>query len=110
MDEVSGKGNKDIKKLGELLSNTIKLVKIKVNENRGLRQRWKDVVSKDIAEHTRIGRVKGSILYVKVDSATWLHYISAFKKKEMLESIQKEYKRKFISDIRFYVGTIIEDA
>ncbi|MFQ5963064.1 MAG: DUF721 domain-containing protein [Candidatus Scalinduaceae bacterium] len=103
MSKNFGESDRDVKKLGEILSKTVKTVKKKARESNGIRKFWTVMVSQDISEHTEVGRIKGDILYVKVDSATWLHYIAAFKKKELLKSIQDGYKRKFISDIRFFV-------
>ncbi len=57
-------------------------------------------------EHTDVKGIKKGILYVRLDSATWLHYITAFKKEGLLKSVQSEYRQRYISDIRFYVGNL----
>ena len=57
-----------------------------------------------ISDHTDVGMIKSGVLYIEVDSATWLHHISSFKKEELLASIQNEFKRGYISDIKFRVG------
>lgn len=95
---------KDIKKLGELVDKTVKIVSLKMKASKGLSEKWTAIADKDILDHTRVKGMQRDILHVKVDSAVWLHYIVAFKKEELLRSVQKEYKKRHISDIRFYIG------
>ncbi len=100
------RGNKtEVKKLGDLLSNAILSVKREGSRNKNLREKWKKVSGEIISSHTEVGMVKSGVLYIKVDSATWLHHIYGFKKEELLTSIQQEFKRGYISDIKFRVGT-----
>ena len=96
----------DIKKLGDLVQKAARIVKAKSKTNRSLSVKWAEIANQDILEHTDVKGLKMGVLYVRVDSATWLHYITAFKKEELLRSIQNEYKQKFISDIRFYIGSL----
>ena len=99
------RGNKtEVKKLGDMLSNTIMSVKRAGKRNKNLREKWKQVAGKVISDHTEVEMVKSGVLYVEVDSATWLHHISSFKKDELLASMQREFKRGYISDIKFRVG------
>lgn len=94
----------NIKKLSELVHKTAEIIKIRSKMNRNVSAKWAATVDKDILEHTYIKGLDKGILYVRVDSATWLHYIVAFKKEELLLSIQNAYRQVFISDIRFYIG------
>ncbi len=96
----------DVKKLGDLVQKAARVVKAKSKVNRGLSVKWAEIAGPDILEHTDVKGLKKGVLYVRVDSATWLHYITAFKKEELLRSIQNEYKQRFISDIRFYIGSL----
>ncbi|MGR3293791.1 MAG: DUF721 domain-containing protein [Candidatus Scalindua sp.] len=96
--------NTEVKKLGDILSNSILSVKKAGKRNKSLREKWKKVAGEVISEHTDVGMVKSGVLYIEVDSATWLHHISSFKKEELLASIQNEFKRGYISDIKFRVG------
>jgi predicted nucleic acid-binding Zn ribbon protein len=96
----------DIKKLGDLVQKVAGIVKAKSKANRSLSVKWAEIVDQDIQEHTDVKGLKKGVLYVRVDSATWLHYITAFKKEELLRTIQTEYKQRFISDIRFYIGSL----
>ncbi len=95
----------EIKKLGDMLSNIVMPVKKAGKRNKNLREKWKKAAGEVISEHTEVGMVKSGILYIEVDSATWLHHISSFKKEKLLTSIQNEFKRGYISDIRFQVTT-----
>jgi predicted nucleic acid-binding Zn ribbon protein len=96
----------DVKKLGDLVQKAARIVKAKSKTNRSLSIKWAEIADQDILEHTDVKGLKRGVLYVKVDSATWLHYITAFKKEELLRYIQNEYKQRFISDIRFYIGNL----
>jgi predicted nucleic acid-binding Zn ribbon protein len=95
----------EVKKLGDLLRNAVLSVKREGNKNKNLREKWKKVSGETISSHTEVVMVKSGVLNIKVDSATWLHHISGFKKEELLTSIQQEFKRGYISDIKFRVGT-----
>jgi hypothetical protein len=97
--------NTDVKKLGDMLSNLVIPVKKAGKLNKNLREKWKKVAGDVISEHTEVAMVKSGILYIEVDSAMWLHHISSFKKEELLVSIQSEFKRGYISDIKFRVKT-----
>jgi len=99
------RGNKtEVKKLGDVLSDTVMSVKRTGKRNKNLREKWKKAAGAVISEHTEVGMVKRGVLYVEVDSAAWLHQISSFKKDELLASLQSEFKKGYISDIKFRVG------
>jgi predicted nucleic acid-binding Zn ribbon protein len=95
----------EVKKLGDMLRDTVMSVKKTGKSNKSLREKWNKVAGETISGHTEVGMVKSGVLYIEVDSATWLHHISGFKKEELLKSIQEEFKRGYISDIKFRVGT-----
>jgi len=97
--------NTEVKKLGDMLGNIVMPVKRAGKLNKNLREKWKKVAGEAISEHTEVGMVKSGVLFIEVDSAMWLHHISSFKKEELLASIQNEFKRGYISDIRFRVRT-----
>ncbi len=105
MSKILGKPD-NVKKLGDLVRKTAEIVKARSKANRGLSEKWATIAGQDILEHTDVKGINKGVLYVKVDSATWLHYITAFKKEELLKSVQNEYKQRFISDIRFYIGNL----
>lgn len=94
----------EVKRLGDMLSNTVVSIKRAGKRNKNLREKWKNVAGEVISDHTEVGMVKNGVLHIEVDSAMWLHHISSFKKEELLVSMQKEFKRGYISDIKFRVG------
>lgn len=98
--------NKYIKKISDILPGVVKKVKRKVKSSERLRTIWNEQVDSDVLCHTEIREVTGNTLKVTVDSATWLHYISTFKKEEILRSLQEKGGSNFISDIKFYVGNL----
>ncbi len=98
-------GKMEVKKLGDMLQDTVMSVKRAGKTNKSIKEKWKIVAGDIISNHTEVGMVKSGVLYIEVDSASWLHHISGFKKEELLTSIQKEFKRGYISDIKFRVGT-----
>lgn len=95
-----------IKKISDILPGVVKVVKRKVKNSERLRIRWSSLVDNDVFCHTEVREINGNTLTVIVDSATWLHYISTFKKEEILKSLQEEEGQKYISDIKFYVGNL----
>jgi len=92
------------KKLGDMLQDTVTSVKRARSRNKSLREKWRKAVGEDISSHTEVKMVKSGVLYVEVDSATWLHHVSTFKKEELLASMQNEFKRGHISEIKFRIG------
>ncbi len=99
-----GANNTEVRKLGDMLSDTVMSVKRAGKRNKNLREKWKKAAGDVISEHTNVTMVKSGVLYIEVDSATWLHHISSFKKEELLASMQREFKRGHISEIKFRVG------
>lgn len=104
MKEQYGRNGTTVKKLGDILQDTVTSVKRARSRNKSLREKWKKAVGEDISSHTEVKMFKSGVLYVEVDSATWLHHVSTFKKEELLASMQNEFKRGHISEIKFRVG------
>ena len=104
MREPIGRNRTAEKKLGDMLQDAVTSVKRERSRNKSLREKWKKAVGEDISSHTEVRMIKSGVLYVEVDSATWLHHVSAFKKEELLTSMQNEFKRGHISEIKFRVG------
>lgn len=102
-EQFRGKGIA-AKKLGDMLQDTVASVKRVRSRNKSLREKWEKAVGEEISSHTEVRMVKNGVLYVEVDSATWLHHVSTFKKEELLTSMQNEFKRGYISEIKFRVG------
>lgn len=104
MKEQFERKGSNVKKLGDMLQSTVMSVKRERNRNKSLREKWKMAAGEDISSHTEARMVKSGVLYVYVDSATWLHHVATFKKEELLESMQNVFKRGYISEIKFRVG------
>jgi predicted nucleic acid-binding Zn ribbon protein len=104
MKEQLGRKRTAVKKLGDILQDTVASVKRVRSRNKNLREKWKKAVGEEISSHTEVRMIKSGVLYVEVDSATWLHHVSAFKKEELLTSMQNEFKKEHISEIKFRVG------
>ncbi|MBS1257832.1 MAG: hypothetical protein MAG551_00885 [Candidatus Scalindua arabica] len=104
MREQFGRNKRAVKKLGDMLQDTAAAVKRVRSRNKSLREKWRKAVGEEISSHTEVRKVKNGVLYVEVDSATWLHHVSTFKKEELLVSMQNEFKKGHISEIKFRVG------
>ena len=104
MKKQYGRNSTAVKKLGDMLQDTVTSVKRVRSRNKSLREKWKKAVGEEISSHTEVRMVKSGVLYVEVDSATWLHHVATFKKEELLASMQNEFKRGYISEIKFRVG------
>jgi predicted nucleic acid-binding Zn ribbon protein len=98
-----GRNKTEAMKLGDMLQDTVNTVKRVRSKNKSLREKWKKAAGEAISSHTEARMVKGGVLYVEVDSATWLHHVATFKKEELLVSMQNEFKRGYISEIKFQV-------
>ncbi|MDR4504764.1 MAG: DUF721 domain-containing protein [Candidatus Scalindua sp.] len=108
MNSFYGKIDRDVKPLSGFIINTVKRLNAERYKNSSLKNAWMKNVDTDISEHTEVEGIKGSVLTIKVDSAIWLHNIVAFRKQELLKSMQEGYKSRYISDIKFKVGIIKE--
>ncbi len=62
---------------------------------------WESTVGKQVAGHTRPGKLKNAVLTVYVDHPTWMAELSRFGKKAMLFKLQKKYSVDTIKDITF---------
>lgn len=60
---------------------------------------WEDVLGKMIAKHTIDLRLKYSVLYVKIDSASIRHELSLMRTK-LMERLNENFERKIIKEIR----------
>jgi predicted nucleic acid-binding Zn ribbon protein len=100
----NGRNRTGVRKLGDMLQDTVATVKRARSRNKSLREKWKKVVGEEISNHTEAKMIKSGVLYVGVDSAMWLHHVSTFKKEELLASMQNEFKRGHISEIKFRVS------
>ena len=62
-------------------------------------RRWNDCVG-DLAEHMSCARIEGSVLYVYVHNARWMHELYMLSP-EITEAIKRTVPEAQISDIRY---------
>ncbi len=61
----------------------------------------KKIFSRKEAAHARAGLLKNGVLYLRVDSSTWLYYFNLHKK-ELLENFSRQ--NSLIKDLKFSLG------
>lgn len=62
-------------------------------------ERWGQLVSGPVAQHTRPGRLEGARLVVYVDSSVWLAELARFGKRQLLRRIQEVWGVDRIQDL-----------
>lgn len=71
---------------------------------------WTEALGPQIASHTRISRtIRRGVLNVEVDSSALLAELSGFRKPEILAVLRERFKREYIEDIRFKLGSFTEE-
>src|SRR6516164_1110924 len=73
---------------------------------RAMKAFW-DAAGPRIRVHARAERLRGSILYVRVESAAWSQELSILKP-ALLEKIRKTNGGESVQDLRFNVGPLNE--
>jgi hypothetical protein len=76
----------------------------KLDEHR-LMVDWARIVGPQIAGHTAPRDVRGKVLWVVVDSSTWLHELTLLKPL-LLEKIGPCVRTATIQDVRFVIGEV----
>ena len=66
---------------------------------------WPEVVGPDACCHSRVVGFSNCTLYVEVDSAPWLHMLSAFKKQELLQDLRQLVRGVRVNNIKFRIGS-----
>ena len=66
---------------------------------------WREAVGGKITEHTRLLGIRNQVLKVEVDCSPRLHELNCFLKQGILQHLQENYKRRFIKDISFTLGS-----
>lgn len=69
-----------------------------------IQSKWKIIAGETIAAHSCPGRLNENILYVSVDSSTWLAEITRFHSDSILRKIQKEISPGTVKGVRFQVN------
>lgn len=103
------KNNNQIKKLSELLKG-LGLIKRRYKHiSDEMLNVLNNNIDNQIKEHINIIALKKGILYMEVDSHSWLHHLANFYKQELLDIFQRHVKSTFISDIKFRLATPVFD-
>ena len=71
---------------------------------RKISAKWKIIAGEKVAAHSRPGRLNENILYVYVDSSTWLAEITRFHSDDILRKIQNEIGSVTVKGLRFQVN------
>ena len=65
---------------------------------------WPEVAGPDASQHSRVVGFDNATLYVEVDSAPWLHMLSQFRRRELLQGMREMMRGARVTDIRFKIG------
>jgi len=67
---------------------------------------WVEAVGPEVARHTRMSRtIRRGVLNVEVDSSVLLAELGGFRKPEILLVLREQFRREYIEDIRFKLGS-----
>ncbi len=96
---------KDIKKISDILDNLpLKKIKKKKRSLDVYQDFWDRNIDDSIRKHGKVSDFKNGILFIEVDSHSWLHHITNFCKNDILSSYQNYENINFISDIKFILS------
>jgi len=65
---------------------------------------WPEVAGAEAGRHSRVVGFSNCVLHVEVDSAPWLHILSSFKKRELLDGLRGVLQGTRVRDIKFRIG------
>ncbi len=68
-----------------------------------IENQWLEIVGQTIAEHTFPDIIKGSTIFVTVDTPQWMHHLNFYK-----QDICDKLKPFSVSEIRFKLGALPE--
>jgi predicted nucleic acid-binding Zn ribbon protein len=92
--------------VGQVLSDLLKASGLTDSlADSALRTAWLQTTGGEVSKHTRVVGVRNGILTVEVDSAPWLHELSAFYKGSILSDIRRLLPKQQINDIKFRAGS-----
>ena len=69
-----------------------------------IQSKWKLIAGEMVAKHSCPGRMADNVLYVYVDSSTWLAEITRFHSDDILRKIQNEIRSVTVKGVRFQVN------
>ncbi len=68
--------------------------------------KWKVIAGENAAAHSRPGRLAGDVLYVYVDSSSWMAEMTRYHADNILHNIQREFGPSTVKKVRFQVGQV----
>lgn len=66
---------------------------------------WDDIVEKSISENTRPAAYKKPLLILSANNSACIHHLQ-FRKKEIIDQINKALKKTAVTEIKFRIGLI----
>ena len=73
--------------------------------NDKLKTCWEEAVGRQMLAHTKLMGIRNQILFVEVDSSPRLQELKCFLKPQILQQFQHSYRRVFVKDISFTLGS-----
>ena len=93
--------------ISDVLSGIIETLSKKENDSPAdIGTVWRETVGETIARHTKPYRIRKNVLYVAVDSATWVYELSQKYKAALLQKLNEQKMNGTLEDIYFRVGDI----
>lgn len=95
-------------KIGKLIGECLRRFKLEADVKRHqIPSVWEEVAGKELADRTEPEGVRNQVLYVKVESSSWMHQLHAQDvKRAILRQIDEKLGRGLIKDIRFVIGPV----
>lgn len=63
---------------------------------------WNTILDPTITAHAQPTGYRNGVLYVGVDSSTWLHELTRYRKDEILEGLQNALGKDFVRQVVFH--------
>ncbi|MDO9574233.1 MAG: DUF721 domain-containing protein [Candidatus Contubernalis sp.] len=97
-----------MEKLGEALKKTINKMGFakKIKEEMAL-SHWEEIAGTQVMEHTRVGEIKGGVLFVYVENSHWSQHLSFFKP-SLINKLNHKLGASLVKDIHFKVSSMAE--
>ncbi len=101
---LEGHRNRRPERLGDVLRELFAVRGLnRVTVGRSLERAWAEVAGAEVASRTRVGRVRHGVVEILVSDSSLLHELVAFRRKELLEGMQKRLGAR-VRELRFRLG------
>ena len=88
-----------MKKAGDFLREFFDNLGIPSKKSETIFSCWREIVGKEIGDHSKIVDIKKEIILVETDHPGWIQIIN-LKKEQILEKINKKFPEKEIKEIK----------